>query len=43
MGKNKIYKKIRDYSYFIWLILLISVATITTNFYDSNKKNQTNF
>ena len=39
--KTKIIEKLREYSYFVWLILLIFIAVFVTYFYDSNKKNQT--
>ena len=38
--KTKIIEKLREYSYFIWLILLIFIAVFVTYFYDTNKKNQ---
>ena len=38
--KTKILEKLQEYAYFIWLILLISLAVFVTYFYDTNKKNQ---
>ncbi len=38
--KTKIIEKFREYTYFIWLILLIFIAVFVTYFYDTNKKNQ---
>ena len=38
--KTKILKKLQEYGYFIWLILLIIMAIFVTYFYDTNKKNQ---
>ncbi len=38
--KNKIKKKIEEYTYFIWFILLVFVAIFVTYFYDTYKKNQ---
>ena len=38
--KNKILEKLQQYTYFIWLFLLIIVAVFVTYFYDTNKKNQ---
>jgi len=35
-----ILEKLKDYAYFIWLILLVFIAVFVTYFYDSNKKNQ---
>ena len=43
MFLNKISEKFREYSYFIWLILLVIIAITVTNFYDNNKKNQVIF
>ena len=39
--KTKIIEKLQEYTYFIWLILLIFIAVFVTYFYDTNKKNQT--
>ena len=36
----KFKKKIKSLSHFIWLILLIIIATFVTYFYDNNKKIQ---
>ena len=36
----KILEKLKEYTYFIWLILLIFIAVFVTYFYDTNKKNQ---
>ena len=38
--KTKIIEKLQEYTYFIWLILLIFIAVFVTYFYDTNKKNQ---
>ena len=38
--KTKFFEKLRDYTYFIWLILLIFIAVFVTYFYDTNKKRQ---
>ena len=38
--KTKIIEKFREYTYFIWLILLIFITVFVTYFYDTNKKNQ---
>ena len=38
--KSKILEKLREFAYFIWLILLVIVAVFVTYFYDTNKKNQ---
>ena len=38
--KTKIIEKLREYSYLVWLILLIFIAVFVTYFYDTNKKNQ---
>ena len=38
--KIKFFEKLRDYTYFIWLILLIFIAVFVTYFYDTNKKKQ---
>ncbi len=38
--KTKILEKLQEYAYFIWLILLITLAVFVTYFYDTNKKNQ---
>ena len=40
MITNKIYRKIKPLSHFIWLILLIIIVSSVTYFYDSNKKQQ---
>ena len=37
---TKIKRKIKSLSHFIWLILLIIIATFVTYFYDNNKKIQ---
>ena len=37
---SKILEKLREFAYFIWLILLVIVAVFVTYFYDTNKKNQ---
>jgi len=39
----RILEKLQEYTYFIWLILLIFIAVFVTYFYDSNKKNQIYF
>ena len=36
----RILEKLQEYSYFIWLILLVFIAVFVTYFYDTNKKNQ---
>ena len=36
----RILEKLQEYSYFIWLILLVCIAVFVTYFYDTNKKNQ---
>ena len=41
--KTKIIEKLQEYTYFIWLILLIFIAVFVTYFYDTNKKNQIYF
>ena len=41
--KNKILEKLQHYTYFIWLILLLTVAVFVTYFYDINKKNQLSY
>ncbi|ARJ49223.1 M23 family metallopeptidase [Candidatus Pelagibacter sp. RS40] len=38
--KNRILDKLREFTHFIWLILLIFIAVFVTYFYDTNKKNQ---
>ena len=38
--KNKIFEKLKEYSYFIWLVLLVTIAVFSTYFYDINKKRQ---
>ena len=38
--KNKILEKLKEYSYFIWLVLLVTIAVFSTYFYDINKKRQ---
>ena len=38
--KNKFFEKIKEFTYFIWLTLLVSIAALVTYFYDVNKKNQ---
>ena len=38
--KNKILGKLREYAYFIWLLILIFSAIFVTYYYDINKKNQ---
>ena len=43
MNKHIIYKKINDFIYFIWLIILILISTTTTYFYNINKKSQIEF
>jgi len=40
MRKYKIYKKINDLIYFIWLIILISISATTIYFHNTNKKIQ---
>ena len=40
MFLNKLLEKFREYSYFVWLVLLVIIAISVTNFYDNNKKNQ---
>ncbi len=40
MFLNKIYKKIKDFIYFIWITILIIVAFFLTYYYEDNKKNQ---
>ena len=37
---SKIKKKTKSLSHFIWLILLITITSLVTYFYDSNKKSQ---
>ena len=39
---TKFKKKIKSLTHFIWLILLISIASIVTYFHESNKKSQYN-
>ena len=41
--KTKIFEKLEEYAYFIWLILLILIAVFVTYFYDTNKKTQVFF
>ena len=41
--KNKIVEKLQEFTYFIWLILLIILAVFVTYFYDTNKKSQINY
>ena len=41
--RTKIFGKLQEYGYFIWLILLIIMAIFVTYFYDTNKKNQIYF
>ncbi len=41
--KRKIFEKLEEYAYFIWLILLILIAVFVTYFYDTNKKTQVFF
>ena len=43
MKKHIIYKKINDFIYFVWLIILILISTTTTYFYNINKKSQIEF
>ena len=43
MTKDKIYKSIQNYAYFIWVIFLILITVLVTYFYDNNKKNQIEF
>ena len=43
MKKHIIYKKINDFIYFVWLIILILISTTTTYFYNVNKKSQIEF
>jgi len=38
--KSKILKKLKEYTYFIWLLTLLFIATAITYVYDQNKKNQ---
>ena len=38
--KNKILNKLREYTYFIWLLILLFLAIFVTYYYDVNKKNQ---
>ena len=38
---NKIRKKIRPLSHFVWLIILVLIVSFVTYFYDNNKKSQT--
>ena len=38
--KSKIFKKLKEYTYFIWLLTLLFIATAITYVYDQNKKNQ---
>ena len=40
MKKRKILNKLKDYTYFLWLIFLILLTVFVTYFYDLNKKNQ---
>ena len=40
MFLNKLLEKFLEYSYFVWLVLLVIIAISVTNFYDNNKKNQ---
>ena len=42
MIKNVILKLVGQYSYFIWLLILIIFTISVTYFYDINKKNQIN-
>jgi len=37
---KKLKKKTKSFSHFIWLILLITISSFVTYFYDSNKKSQ---
>ncbi len=37
---NKILIKLREYTYFIWLLALLFIAVVITYIYDQNKKNQ---
>ncbi len=39
--KNIILEKLKEFAYFIWLILLMLIAVFVTSFYEANKKNQT--
>ena len=39
--KNIILGKLKEFAYFIWLILLMLIAVFVTYFYEANKKNQT--
>ena len=41
--KTKIFDKLQQFAYFIWLILLIFIAVLVTYFYDTNKKKQIYF
>ena len=43
MNKHIIYKKINDFVYFIWLIILILISTTNTYYYNINKKSQIEF
>ena len=38
--KNKILRTLREYAYFIWLLILLFIAVAITYFYDQNKKKQ---
>ncbi len=37
---GKIIKRLQEYAYFVWLILLVIIAILVTYFYDNHKKNQ---
>ena len=43
MKLNKIIHKFHQYSYFIWLIILVIITVSVTNFYENNKDDQINF
>ena len=43
MKKRKILNKLKDYTYFLWLIFLILLTIFVTYFYDLNKKNQISY
>ena len=37
---RKLKKKVKSFSHFLWLFLLLAVSILVTNFYESNKKSQ---
>ena len=43
MMKKTIFKIIKKFSYFVWLIILIFFTIFVTYYYDHNKKNQINY